>query len=139
MSMFNPSRPSWAARQCAAISNGWGTSGARTPSRTSFRMVATAVWGAPRLPPETSSSGPSSGSPSRRRASSRGTGRDRAGIGRPVTRYLGPSRPAIGNERKTRRANGAARRLARPRCASASISAVGMRLRAAASTIGPPT
>ena len=54
----------------------------------------------------------------------------RAGIGRPVTRYFGPSRPGIGNARKTRCANGAARRLASPRWASASISAAGMPLRA---------
>ena len=59
-------------------------------------------------------------------------GRERAGIGRPVTRYFGPSRPAIGNERKTLRAKGTASLLASPRCASASINAAGIFFRAAA-------
>src|SRR2546425_315243 len=68
-----------------------------------------------------------------------GTARDRCGIGLPVTWYFGPSRPSIGNERKTRRTKGVARRFARPSCASASITAVGIRRRAAAYTIGPAT
>ena len=61
------------------------------------------------------------------------------GIGRPTTRYFAPPRVSSGYARKTRFANGAASRFARPRCASASVSAAGMRIVAAASTIGPAT
>ena len=50
-----------------------------------------------------------------------------AGIGRPTTTYFGGRRAAIGYARKTRLANGAASRLARPRCASASVIAAGIR------------
>ena len=82
---------------------------------------------------------PSAGRPSCARASSRGSGRALSGIARPVTTYFGGLRPGIGYERKTRLANGAARRLARPRWASASVSAAGIRRRAAATTIGPAT
>ncbi len=67
------------------------------------------------LPPKTSTTGPSAGSPKRARASAGSVATEPAGIGRPTTRYLSPSRPSIGNERKTRFANGAAQRFARPR------------------------
>src|SRR5262245_30577089 len=60
-------------------------------------------------------------------------------MGRPTTRYLSPSRPGTGNERNTRSANGAASRLASPRCASASSSASGIRCACAASATGPAT
>ena len=91
---------------------------------SSFRLRA------PGEPPNTSSTGPSCGQPEERAAPRLATtGRERAGIGRPVTRYFAPSRPAIGNARNTRRANGAASRFASPRCASASISAAGIRCR----------
>ena len=62
-----------------------------------------------------------------------------AGIGRPTTRTFLPSRPGIAYARKMRFANGAASRLASPRCASASVSAAGMPRSLAASTIGPAT
>src|SRR6185436_3062247 len=94
---------------------------------------------APARAPATSRTGPSAGRPSCPRASSRGTGRALSGIARPVTTYFGGLRPGIGYERRTRLANGAARRLARPSSASASVSAAGMRRRAAAMTIGPAT
>ena len=68
----------------------------------------------PRLPPATSTTGPSAGSSNRRRASSRGVGRDVVGIGRPTTRYFAPSRPWTGYASSTRRANGAASRLREP-------------------------
>src|SRR6478672_5086517 len=73
---------------------------------------------APARAPATSSTGPSAGRPNRARASSRGTGRALSGIARPVTTYFGGLRPGIGYERRTRLANGAARRLARPSSAS---------------------
>ena len=53
------------------------------------------------------------------------------------TSRRGATRP--GSARKTRFANGAASRFASPRCASASVSAAGIRIVAAASTIGPAT
>ena len=108
-------------------------------TRRSSRRRARSARGRPGFRRATSSSGPSAGSSNSARAQSRGTGRERAGIGRPVTRYFGPVRPEIGNARNTRLANGAASRFASPRCASASVSAHGIRRRAAASTIGPPT
>ena len=56
-----------------------------------------------------------------------------------MTTNFGGVLPGIGNERKTRRANGTARRFASPRCESASISAAGILRVQAASTIGPAT
>ena len=50
-----------------------------------------------------------------------------------------PIGPGSGTRARSGRANGAAIRLASPKCASASVSAAGIRARAAASTIGPPT
>ncbi len=92
---------------------------ARSSSTTSsFRLRA------PWLPPKTSSTGPSDGQLERRRPSSlrRGSGPRRDGsTGDAELRR--PSDPSIGKARNTRRANGAASRLARPRCASASVSA----------------
>ena len=67
-----------------------------------------------------------------RRASAPGSaGRPRASSRR--------CRVAIGYERKIRFANGAASRFARPKCASASVSAAGMPSVEAAKTIGPAT
>src|SRR5919198_88773 len=94
---------------------------------------------APMRAPATSSTGPSAGRPSCARASARGRGRAFAGNGRPTTVYFGGRCPGSGKARKTRRAKGAASRFAKPRWASASVSAAGIRRRAAASTIGPAT
>ena len=92
-----------------------------------------------RQSPKTRSAAPLSGSPNTRLASARSRGCARSGTGRPVSTYFGSRLPSIGNERKTRRANGAASLFARPRCASASVSAAGIRRVHAASTIGPAT
>src|SRR5215210_4966923 len=114
----------------------WSTTGPSFPqvsTASSFRLFA------PARAPKTPSTRPSAGKSSSARASGRGLGRDRAGIGRPTTRYFGGSRPSSSYARKTRRAKGAASRLASPRCASASVTAAGIRIEAAASTIGPAT
>ena len=49
----------------------------------------------------------------------------RPGPACPTTSNFGPSRPSIGNARKTRRANGASSRLVTPRWLSASVSTSG--------------
>ena len=59
--------------------------------------------------------------------------------GRPVTTYFRPPRPGSGKASATRRASGAARRLATPRWESASISSTGRRVSQAASATGPAT
>jgi len=70
--------------------------------------------------------------------SAEGSERDVDGIGRPTTRAFRLA-PGIAYERKRRWANGRASRFARPRWASASVSAAGMPRRRAARTIGPAT
>ena len=94
---------------------------------------------APASAPNTPSTRPSLGSSKIARPSSSGTARERNGIGRPITRVFARWRVAIGYERKIRFANGAASRFARPKCASASLNAVGMPSVEAAKTIGPAT
>src|SRR5664280_2268492 len=110
--------------------------GPLSPKRsTTSSFSARAPW----LPPATSKTGPCRGSPKRSRACACSGESERSGTGRPVTRYLRFVPPSTGNARKTRRANGSASRFARPRCASASLSAAGIRFSQAARTIGPAT
>ena len=102
------------------MEDGRPTLAPRSRPRSSLRLSAPA-----RAPNTPRIFGPSAGRPNRRRASA-ARHRTRALGDRPADDpVLRRPRARRSYERKTRSANGAASRLARPRCASASVSAVG--------------